>query len=292
MSKKKTAKSSTEPSAYAKGYITPALGAAQTAYNQNQPALQNIGTTLQNAFTSMAPDMLSASPLVESAQGYASDVLGGKYLEGNPYLQGQIDTTNASITDRINGLFSKSGRSAGSSAQTYSLAKALGENENGLRYKNYGDERAAMAQAASQAPGLDAASYQNIPGLLALAQGGASIPFLGSNNLAQITQGLVGNSNTKTETTAPSQYDTIKNGIGTALQLASVFSDRRLKTDIRKIGEDADGLGRYAYHYVWGGPEHNGVMADEVERLRPWALGPKVFGFHTVDYAALEEARP
>jgi len=28
-------------------------------------------------------------------------------------------------------------------------------------------------------------------------------------------------------------------------------------------------------------------MADEVERLRPWALGPDIAGFKTVNYAAL-----
>lgn len=288
MSKKKKATTTTAPSQYAQQYITPALVAAQGAYDQNQPALQNIGTTLQNAFTQLAPQALGPSELVTAAQGYNQDVLGGKYLDaGNPYIQGQIDTTNASISDRINALFSKSGRSAGSSAQTYSLAKALGENENALRYSNYANERNAMAQAASQAPGLDAAGYQNIPALLALAQGGASIPFLGANNLANITQGLVGNSNTTTQTSSPSQADSIKQGLGTALQLASIFSDSRVKTDIRKIGEYADGLGKYAYRYIWGGPMQEGVLAQEVAELRPWALGPEVGGYMTVKYGAL-----
>jgi hypothetical protein len=30
-----------------------------------------------------------------------------------------------------------------------------------------------------------------------------------------------------------------------------------------------------------------GVMADEVAKLRPWALGPKRAGFATVNYGAL-----
>jgi hypothetical protein len=34
-----------------------------------------------------------------------------------------------------------------------------------------------------------------------------------------------------------------------------------------------------------------GVMADEVEKLRPWALGPRLAdGSRTVNYAALKEA--
>lgn len=65
------------------------------------------------------------------------------------------------------------------------------------------------------------------------------------------------------------------------------FSDRRLKQGIRKIGQMASGLGVYAYTYIWGGSEQVGVMADEVEKLRPSALGPMIGGFQTVNYGAL-----
>ena len=65
------------------------------------------------------------------------------------------------------------------------------------------------------------------------------------------------------------------------------FSDRRLKQGIRKIGKLANGLGVYAYRYIWGGDEQVGVMADEVAKLRPEALGPTVAGFQTVNYGAL-----
>lgn len=64
-------------------------------------------------------------------------------------------------------------------------------------------------------------------------------------------------------------------------------SDRRLKTNIKKLGEYADGLGRYAFDYIWGGPRVIGVMADEVQRLRPYALGPVIEGYATVDYSKL-----
>lgn len=69
-------------------------------------------------------------------------------------------------------------------------------------------------------------------------------------------------------------------------QAASLFSDRRLKTNIKQVGTLSDGLGVYSYDYVWG--EHaTGVMADEVAQLRPWALGPVVGGYATVNYGAL-----
>lgn len=70
-------------------------------------------------------------------------------------------------------------------------------------------------------------------------------------------------------------------------------SDRRLKTNIKKVGEYADGLGQYVFNYIWGGPAVEGVMSDEVRELRPEALGPTVGIYDTVDYnkLALADAR-
>ena len=65
------------------------------------------------------------------------------------------------------------------------------------------------------------------------------------------------------------------------------MSDSRLKTNIKKLGEMYDGLGLYAWNYIWGGKQKIGVMADEVKRLRPWALGPTVEGYMTVNYGEL-----
>lgn len=68
---------------------------------------------------------------------------------------------------------------------------------------------------------------------------------------------------------------------------AAAFSDERLKADIERIGELEDGLGVYSYRYLWETARRIGVMAQEVARLRPWALGPVTAGFLTVDYGAL-----
>lgn len=69
--------------------------------------------------------------------------------------------------------------------------------------------------------------------------------------------------------------------------ISKIFSDRRLKRDIEKIGEAPDGLGIYEYRYVLNKQRYQGVMADEVASLRPWALGPVVKGYATVDYGRL-----
>ncbi|MCH7499421.1 MAG: tail fiber domain-containing protein [Nitrospinae bacterium] len=67
---------------------------------------------------------------------------------------------------------------------------------------------------------------------------------------------------------------------------ASMFitSDRRLKTNIRKIGLLPNGLNVYTFNYIWGGPEYTGVMADEVRRIMPHAV-LDVGGYDAVNYA-------
>jgi hypothetical protein len=65
--------------------------------------------------------------------------------------------------------------------------------------------------------------------------------------------------------------------------LNSLFSDRRLKTDIEKVGMLDTGLPIYLYRYKAGGPKQLGLMADEVEQVHPEAVG-NVGGFKTVDY--------
>lgn len=79
-------------------------------------------------------------------------------------------------------------------------------------------------------------------------------------------------------------------GAGATLGSAAMMSERRVKRDILKLGEEDDGLGVFAYNYVWDAPDEPyrfGVMADEVARIRPWALGPVVDGVQTVNYGEL-----
>lgn len=74
-------------------------------------------------------------------------------------------------------------------------------------------------------------------------------------------------------------------GIGTAGIMAA--SDRRLKTNIKFLGVWFKCLPLYVYNYIWGGGKRIGVMADDVAKLRPEALGPSIGGFMTVNYGVL-----
>lgn len=72
-------------------------------------------------------------------------------------------------------------------------------------------------------------------------------------------------------------------GLGSSL--IGMFSDRRLKTDIKRIGLTDGGLPVYTYRYGGEGPYHMGVMADEVEQVIPSAVNEHHSGFKMVNYA-------
>jgi len=247
-------------------------------------------------------------------------------INPNGFLDNIISQTNHDVTNTAKAGFGSRG-SFGGTAYIGALTNGLAKNENDLRYNdannvrqmqiddfnrlqagqaadnaqvrdlqandfntvrgldanNYAQERANQQQIAGQAPQLAAANYLGITPTLSAAQLGASLPYTGIQSLADVQSALFNGGTQKTS-----------NGIGGVLQgagsLASgvaMLSDRRLKTGIHKIGEFADGLGQYIWTYIWGGPEYVGVMADEVARLRPWALGPKISGYSTVNYGAL-----
>lgn len=69
-------------------------------------------------------------------------------------------------------------------------------------------------------------------------------------------------------------------GLGGAL----IASDRRLKTDVKKIGKTDDNQPIYAYRYK-GDPEPRiGLMAQDVEKKRPDAVVRMPSGYKAVDY--------
>lgn len=84
---------------------------------------------------------------------------------------------------------------------------------------------------------------------------------------------------------------------GVGSMITGMKSDRRLKYGIKLIGRLDDGLGVYTYYYRQDLAAENGfdlphglqvgVMADEVAKLRPHALGPVDRGYASVIYPAL-----
>lgn len=64
----------------------------------------------------------------------------------------------------------------------------------------------------------------------------------------------------------------------------SLFSDRRLKKNIKQISTRPDGLNVYEFDYIWGGGRQTGLMAQEVQTIYPGAVSESG-GFLMVDYS-------
>lgn len=74
---------------------------------------------------------------------------------------------------------------------------------------------------------------------------------------------------------------------GQGIGLLAAFSDRRLKTDIKLIGKTGMGLNKYSFRYK-SDPStvHIGVMADEVEKVKPEAV-TEINGYKAVYYSMI-----
>jgi hypothetical protein len=82
-------------------------------------------------------------------------------------------------------------------------------------------------------------------------------------------------------------------GLGAAALGGWAMSDRRLKTDVKKVGKLDDGTKIYSYKYkdgMDGGLSRLGLMAQEVEKNYPEAVKETDSGFKAVNYGRMSEA--
>jgi len=120
----------------------------------------------------------------------------------------------------------------------------------------------------------------------AAGQGTAGLKTAESVNKQYADIGTAQASRALAEQKAQSQFQQGISGIvGQGIQgLGSLFSDIRLKQNIKKVGTRPDGLNVYEYEYIWGGGRHLGLMAQEVNAVYPHAVGV-VDGYLTVNYS-------
>ena len=108
-----------------------------------------------------------------AAEGLLNKTLGGGFLNGNPYLQQNIDATLGDMSKQFNtqvaptmaasalnsGSFGNTGGQQMEQQARDGLAKQMGQVSGGMRMQNYGDERGRQMQAMGMAPMIDALGY-------------------------------------------------------------------------------------------------------------------------------------
>lgn len=151
-------------------------------------------------------------------------------------------------------------------------------------YGGYGQALAGLGTGAQQAA-LQGAQAQLAAGQAQQQTGQAglaamynqfmqqqSYPFQVAQFLANIAMGTGALSGSTTTTTQPAPF----------------FSDRRLKHDIHRIGKTNDGQPIYSFKYNGDDRTQIGLMAQDVEKKHPEAVG-LAGGYKTVDYEKATE---
>jgi hypothetical protein len=257
--------------------------AAQQQYNQlmgvaglqNQTVLQN----QQSALAQQQADMARQQQLF--GQGVTSTQLGNQAISQNQQAAlAQQQAQNAAQLQQYNQALG--GAQFGNTAQQQSLAQQMALRNQPLneitglmsgsqismpQFQGYQGQTIAPAPifAGAQAAGQNAMQQYGIQ------QSGANAGMSGLFGLAGAGAGALG---TMGSTSA-----------GQAA-LASIFSsDRRLKSNIVRVGDHPLGIGIYEYDIF--GERQRGVMADEVEKVMPDAVLEHPSGYKMVNYGKL-----
>lgn len=185
-------------------------------------------------------------------------------------------------TNRLNeGLNAvNSGYAANGTLQSGAALQALNQKAQDYASGEFMNYMGLLGQQQQLGPGAANAlsgvgtNYANAAGNLAMQNG---------NNIANAAIASANNRN--------QLYSGIASGIGGmagSIFGGSSYSDRRLKTKIRLLRREPDGLGWYEFAYH-SAPDMlvEGVMADEVKALRPKAYSEDARGYGMVNYAEL-----
>lgn len=172
-----------------KPYITYGLNEAQNLYQSNTPEYYqgqmyvSPSEQTSQALQANTNRAIAGNPLLPAAQQQQQDVISGQYLNSNPYFNQALGAASqgaqTSYYDAIKqaqGGASMAGRyGSGVSADIQNraattMANTLANKYGDLAYQNYNAERAMQNAAATNAPTLAAADYNDINQLLKSGQ--------------------------------------------------------------------------------------------------------------------------
>lgn len=235
---------------------------SQSTQSSDSHSFNNAWPQIQDQFSGVAGQAGSATNALSALLGLGGDPSAQQGAfdtwKGNTGYQFGLDQGTQAITG---GAASKGLLNSGSTA------KALNQFGQDYASTKYNDYLTQLSGLANQ--GLQAGS------LLANAGQESTSHSEGQSTSNSTSSGKSGGG---------------KGGLGGLLGAGASLvaaSDRRLKMNIIKLYDRKDGLGVYTYNYINGKGPYKGVMADEVEKIMPEALGPVIDGYATVDYAKI-----
>ncbi len=243
----------------------PFMGQAAEGYESfmNADPYRDLDMLKSNALGDIMPAAMrpfSGSGMLDST--LAADAAGRAATEAiAPYDYG---AWNQMQGRKLSALGMAPGLAASSYLDPTMLGQA-GQQQDAFNQSQIDAEMAKYYEGANQ-------SYDELQraASLALGFGGMGGSTSGTSTQQQPGGGLLGTAGGVIQTLAP------------LIMMGMAGSDRRLKTDIKRIGETGEGYPKYEFRYLWDAPDmvRIGVMADEVPPEITFDIGP----FKGVDY--------
>jgi hypothetical protein len=128
----------------------PQTQANLAAINAANANLGKLGGQLAGQTAGMGQQAAAMGKTAGSANNFYGDVINGKYMSGNPYIQNMLGQLDQSILGQVGSQFESGGR-YGSGAYVDDLSKQLGNANMQVLYGNYADEMNRRMQAGQQA---------------------------------------------------------------------------------------------------------------------------------------------
>lgn len=277
-------------------FLPQATGAVNSTFANAGMLNSNLGTINQN---------LGATARGDNLDPYKT-----------PGFSDAINTATSDITKAVKGVYAGSGRApSGAGSFAGSLGRGLTQgiapivqNQSNINTQNMQNANNTLFNAgvgtagalnSTAAAGLAGAGM--LPGIatgpaaaqLAAANTQQQVPF--QNLLAQLQAagllgGMGGATNSAsfgtaqgTQTPANDPLSNIIGGVSAGAGLLGAFSDETLKTDVKRVGKLYDGQNVYSYRFRGDNVPQIGLLAQEVEKAVPEAVGERE-GFKTVRY--------
>lgn len=227
------------------------------------------GGNLNSSRTAISQGLVQRG-LADQAGDISAGLRGNAYSQGLNLAQQGSQFNDTAILDAL-----KSGGALGSGASGMGL---------GALQSAMGQQGTLFDMANAGGAGIRAGQQAGIDNAKMMSEYASGAPF----DLLAKYFGIVGNTGygsqtTGTQTGTKTSSDPM-GSIGAGMNIfGSLFSDRRVKQDIKQVGFLDNGLPVYSFRYKGSEAYTIGLMADEVEKLHPEAVG-EVGGFKTVNY--------
>jgi hypothetical protein len=165
---------------FASGYLDRAQNVADQQYQPYTGAtVAGFNPFQTSAFQGIADRASAGNPAMNAANQQAVGTMNGYYLNGNPFLQSQIDSAQGDLTKQWNnvakpawdtamsnsGSFGNAGVAQANAYAQEGLQKNLGQISSNMRFQNYDQERGRQMQAMGMAPSFANQDYQDLNAL-------------------------------------------------------------------------------------------------------------------------------